>query len=407
MISGESPGSRGGADQAVADELRAEHVEAVFLEFLGRAASPQDVAVWMGVGSLRALIDGVLSSAEYTSRLEKRAAEESGAAGLFVNCWTPELDPFARPLGTISADGVAVVGRRGHLFLYGGSNDNLAMYRGEVPMAPDWLAGWSELVRQRTEHAAASGRSICCLVVPDKLAVYTDLFPQDLEMDQPRPVQRLLGEGSLALLYPRDALYEARSGHETYMTTDSHLTVYGNRLLAEATIDALGAPVALLDGIAEAKQRRLVSGDLGQHFSPPVMEVGEQLVEPSTASIIFDNWPEVSAAGGHIGTLRVFRNEHARDERTVVVFGDSYGFGDDAYPGLSWFLAQAFREVHFVWVPFGWDPDYLDRAGAQLVVCQTAERFIARLPRARVDVRELLDGVGRGGTLGLERVFGD
>jgi hypothetical protein len=274
-------------------------------------------------------------------------------------------------------------------------------------MAPDWMAGWGKLVADRTEFAAATGRSLCCLVVPDKLAVYSDLFPQDLEMDELRPVERLLQEGSLPLLYPRDALSEARAQHETYMTTDSHLTVFGNRLLARATIAALGAPAALLDGVAEATQRQLASGDLGQHFAPPVVEVGEQLLERSAASIVFDNWPEVSAGGGHIGTLRVFRNDDAPDERTAVVFGDSYAFGDDAYQGLSWFLAQVFREVHFVWVPFGWDPDYLDRVGAQLVVCQTAERFIARLPRASVDVQELIEGVSRGGALGLERVFGD
>jgi alginate O-acetyltransferase complex protein AlgJ len=391
-----------------ADELTSAHVEAVFLEFLGRAASPQDVAVWMDVGSLRALIDGVLASEEYTARLAKRTADKGLEAGLFVNCWTQELAPFYWPPGTVSADGVAVVGARGHLFLYGGSNDNLAMYRGEIAMAPDWIEQWKRLVAERLAHARATDRSLCCLVVPDKLAVYSDLFPQVLETGGPRPVMRLLEEGALPIVYPHDVLRRGRSGRETYMVTDSHLTAYGNRLLAEATIDALGVSGALLAGIAESVQGEVLSGDLGQHFAPPIVEVGERLPDPSAASIVFDNWPEIAAAGGHIGTLRIFRRDDAPDPRTVVVFGDSYGFGDEAYPGLSWFLAQAFREVHFVWVPFGWDPGYLDRVGAELVVCQTAERFIARVPRARVDVRELVrDGVGPGGALGLERVFGD
>ncbi len=116
----------------------------------------------------------------------------------------------------------------------------------------------------------------------------------------------------------------------------------------------------------------------------------------------------MSAAGGHIGTTRVFRQPDAPDPRTLVVFGDSYAFGDDAYRGLSWFLAQVFAEVHFVWVPFGWDPDYLDSVGAELVVCQTAERFITRVPRRRVDARQFArDAAGHGDVLGLERIFGD
>jgi hypothetical protein len=388
-------------------DLLPEHVEAVFREFLGREASTQDVAVWIGVGSLRALIDGVLASEEYASRLAKRTSQDAAAGGLFVNCWSEQLEPFCRPLGTLSQDGVAVVGERGHLFLYGGSNDNLAMYRGEIAMAPDWLEGWRALVRVRAEQARDAGRAICCLVVPDKLAVYADLFPQPLDTGGPRPVMRLLDEAALPLIYPCAALRAARTGGDTYMATDSHLTNRGNRLLALAAIEALGASPALLDVVSTEQLPYLASGDLGRHYAPPVVEVQQRLLAPSAARIVEDNWLDVSAAGGHIGTLRVFRREDSPDDRTVVVFGDSYGFGDDAYPGLSWFLAQMFREVHFVWVPFGWDPDYVDRVEAELVVCQTAERFIARLPRERVDVRALIEGVGRGGALGLEQVFGD
>jgi len=392
----------------VPGDLLAKHVKAVFLEFLGRAASPEDVAVWMNVGSLRALIDGVLASEEYASRVAKRAEEGDGSGGPFLNCWKPGLERFSRPPGSVSPDGVAIVGERGHLFLYGGSNDNLAMYRGKIAMASDWLAQWRVLVNERLEHARATRRAMCCLVVPDKLAVYADLFPQDLDSDGPRPVMRLTEDASLPLLYPCDVLRDARTDGDTYMLTDSHLTGRGNRLLAEATIRALGASSALLDGVSREQEPQLTSGDLGQHFAPPIVEVNQCLVASSSSTIIFDNWPEISSGGGHIGTLRIFRRDDAPDPRTVVVFGDSYGFGDQAYPGLTWFLAQAFREVHFVWVPFGWDPDYLDHVGAELVVCQTAERFVVRVPRLRVDVQLLArEGTGRRGALGLERVFGD
>lgn len=400
---------RAGAALLAGRDLRTEHVEAVFLEFLGRPASAEDVDLWMGIGSLKALLDGVLASEEYAARLAKRAAtEEISPEGPFLNCWVDSLERFARPVGHVSRDGVAIVGRRGHLFLYGGSNNNLASYRGEIAMAPDWSLQWRELVDERLAFARETGRSMCCLVVPDKLAVYAELFPQDLDSGRPRPVARLVEGASLPLLYPCDLLRNARSAGDTYMMTDSHLTARGNRLLAEATISALGTPPQALDGVPVIQEAQLTSGDLGQHFTPPIMEVNQCLATASASTIIFDNWPEVSRAGGHIGTLRIFRREDAPDARTVVVFGDSYGFGDEAYPGLSWFLSQMFREVHFVWVPFGWDPEYLEHVGAELVVCQTAERFIARVPRRRVDVRALAQEIhDRGGTLGLENAFGD
>ena len=386
-------------------DLRAEHIEAVFLEFLGRAASPEDVAIWMEVGSLRAFLDGVLASDEYTSRLARRSAENGDGGGPFLNHWTPDLETFSRQAGTLSLDSVAMVGGRGHLFLYGGSNDNLAMYRGEVEMPHEWCGRWRRLVDNRLAHAQARHRSMCCLVVPDKLAVYSDLFPQDLSVGGPRPVMRLIDE-SMPLLYPCDVLRDARSSGDTYMRTDSHLTDRGNRLLAETTIRALGVSPALLECVSHQEEPQIISGDLGQHFTPPIVEVGLRLATSSLSKITNDNWHEISSLGGHIGTLRVFHHDDAPDDRTVVVFGDSYGFGDEAYRGLSWFLAQVFREVHFAWVPFGWDPAYLDRVGAELVVCQTAERFIARVPQPSVDVRSLArEAASRGIALGLENVF--
>ncbi|HLM85027.1 MAG TPA: hypothetical protein VK272_02430 [Solirubrobacteraceae bacterium] len=398
----------GAPAEANPDTLLAAHVEAMFVEFLERRPSEQDLDHWMGVGSLRALIDGVLASEEYAARVARRATREGQSAeGPFLNCWVAGLERFARPVGSISPDGVAIVGERGHLFIHGGSNNNLAMHRGEAPLASGWSAQWRELVEERIAQARAADRALCCLVVPDKLAVYGDLFPLDLDSpERPRPMIRLVEEASVPLLYPCGLLRDARAHGDTYMVTDSHLTGLGNRLLARTTIAALGVRAELLEEVSDARVEHLLSGDLGRHFQPNVLEIGKHLSTPSRARIVCDNWPDVLAKGGHIGTRRIFRRDDAADARTVVVFGDSYGFGDDANTGLSWFLAQAFREVHFVWVPFGWDPDYLDRVGAELVVCQTAERFIGRVPRRRVDVDSLIRDVS-GGALGLERAFGD
>jgi hypothetical protein len=62
--------------------------------------------------------------------------------------------------------------------------------------------------------------------------------------------------------------------------------------------------------------------------------------------------------------------------------------------------------VHFVWVPFGWDPKYLDSVNAELVVCQTAERFIARVPRLKVNARSLAKKtIARRRAFTEERIF--
>ncbi len=376
--------------RAAGGELRREDIEAVFREFLGRTATPGDVAASMRSGSLRAFLDDVLASEEYTKLAARRKkSEESRVHGSFLNCWIRGWERFARPPGDVSPDGVVIVGESGHLFIYGGSNDNVSAHRGEVVMAADWMDGWRGLMVERLDQAQRAARHLASVVVPEKLAVYDDYFPQDLTARGPRPVLRLLEEGALPLVYPMEALRAARNGGDTYLRTDSHLTPRGNRILAEATVSELGVSPALLPDAESSAAPYLGSGDLGRHFDPQLLEVLRPMEGASRAAVVSDNWAEVSAVGGHIGTIRVFRCKSAPDKRTIVVFGDSYGFGADAYQGLSWWLAQIFREVHFVWVPFGWDPAYLDSVKAELVVCQTAERFLGRVPRIAVDARSL------------------
>jgi hypothetical protein len=390
----------------VAGDLRPDDIGVVFREFLGRDATPGDTAFWIQFGTLRAFLDGVLASEEYKQRLARR--ERAQAQIPLLNCWIEGWERFTRPVGEVSSDGVAIVGHRGYLFIYGGSNDNVAAHRGETRTPEGWMDSWRGLMRDRLDYVRETGRCAAFVVVPEKIAIYSDLFPQDLTARGPRPILSLLESEGLPLVYPQDALRDARNDGETYLRTDSHLTVYGNLLLATATLRELGVATELLEEPRCGSRPHLGAGDLGQHFDPPILEVMAPIVGGSRATLMSDNWAQITALGGHIGTRRVFRRNDAPDQRTVVVFGDSYGFGDDAYQGLSWFLAQVFREVHFVWVPFGWDPEYLDRIGADVVVCQTAERFIGRVPMASVDVRSMAqETTSRHRPLTEERIFND
>ena len=274
------------------------------------------------------------------------------------------------------------MGQQGQLFIYGGSNHNLAAQRGEIAMARSWLVDWRDLVTGRAEEARGMGRQLAFVVVPEKLAVYADRFPETLAPTRARPALRLTEEARLPLVYPLDLLREARCEGETYLRTDSHLTPRGNLLLAQAVLAALKVPATLLPEVTDSPGTHLASGDLGSHFDPPELELMVPMAGASRARLVSDNWSQVASAGGHIGTTRIFRQDDPPDRRALVIFGDSYGFGDEAYRGLSWFLAQVFREVHFVWAPFGWDPGYIDSVGAELAICQTAERR-ARSPPPR------------------------
>lgn len=391
-----------------ADRLQPADVELVYRELLGRAPAAGEIDHQLAsLTTVRELLRIVVASEEYAERAAREAASAPRDSDHIVNIHHPDLARWAHPPGTRSADGVAVAGREGWLFLREGTNANLGQFLGEVQMEPEWLDGWRRLVERRREEADALGAAMAFFVVPDKLAVHGEHYPDELVARGPRPVERLLEEAGLPISYPLEACRAAaQHGMSVFERTDSHLSLKGNRLLHEALCGALGerspAPHGELPSVEYAW-----SGDLGRRFDPQIVEVVRRVEGLLAARMIDDNREQVAAVGGHIGTRRVFANDSAPDGRVAVVFGDSYAFAAPKYQGMSWFLAQKHREVHFVWVPFGWDPGYARRVDAEVVVFQAAERFVARLPRDVVDVDRLAEEtLRRKAALGLETVFG-
>ncbi len=387
------------------EKLTAAQVRAVYEEVLGRQPSKAEVTEQLGLPELRAMLRLALESSEFEQRMLEITAATRAQGPALVNVWHPDLAPYGLQPGNRSDDGIAIVGQDGSLFLCGGTNANLGQYVGAVEMAPTWLEEWREIVLRRREELDRMGLPHALLVVPDKLAVYEERYPEPLDKVGPRPVERLLDLPELELLYPLEELRTAASTEDVYLRTDTHLTFRGNEILFRALIEPLG-----IDGVPDFAAMPLrsytVAGDLGVKFEPQIVSV---VSEPNTlgaAEIVEDNRAEIEAVGGHIGTRRVFHNADAPDRRVAVLFGDSFGFSAAYYQGVSWFMAQVFREVHFVWIPFGWDPDYTRRVGAEAVLIQGAERFVARVPHPRSEVAALAEEtLRRKQPVGVEAVF--
>jgi hypothetical protein len=382
-------------------------VRALYTHLLGREASADEVAGQLASQPSLADLLAVITGSEEFAQRHREGRTGTSLGPHFVNTHHPDHARWEHQPGTWSGDGVAVVGHDGWVFIGGGSNANLAQFTGEATLPDSWLDGWRELVAERAADAASLGVELVYLVVPDKIAIHEEQFPTELERRGPRPVERLLGEAGLPILYPLDALRDSRASADVCLRTDSHMTVAGNHLLHGEVLRALGAGHAAIERPAIGLET-LGSGDLGTRFEPAIVEVFRVPGDMGSAELAEDNWPEVRAAGGHVGTRRVYRNATAPDPRTLVVFGDSYGFGDPVNPGLSWFLAQSFASVHFVWVPCGWDPGYVRAAGGELVVSQTAERFVGRVPLVRVDAAELAERGRRDDeAISPDVIFGD
>jgi hypothetical protein len=389
----------------MSEKLTAEQVRAVYEEVLGRVPREDEVNEQLGLPDLRAMLRLALDSGEFEQRMLQVTAATRAGQPAVVNVWHPDLAPYGLQPGTRSDDDIAIVGHDGSLFLCGGTNANLPQYVGAVEMAPGWLEEWRDVILARHDEIRAMGLASAVMVVPDKLAVYEERYPEPLEKVGPRPVERLLSLPELELVYPLEELRAGAANEDVYLRTDTHLTFRGNEILFRSLIEPLGIE-RVPDFSAMPLRSYAIAGDLGMKFDPRIVSV---VSEPNTlgaAEIVEDNRAEIEAVGGHIGTRRVFRNESAADRRTAVLFGDSFGFSAAYYQGVSWFMAQVFREVHFVWIPFGWDPDYVRRVGAEAVLVQGAERFAARVPHPRSEVARLAEEtLRRRQAVGIEAVL--
>lgn len=382
--------------------LRPQDVRAIYRELLEREPGGAEIEAQLaGCRTLGELLQVVRASEEYEMRLRKRG-EPVVVQRPRVNIWHPDLAAWTHPPGTVSADGIAIVGHEGWIFIKSGSNSTLVQHRGENAPSAAWLDAWMAGLEVRRREASALGIELARLIVPDKLAIEEEHFPEPIEPIGPRPALRLSKRAGEALLYPLTELRAARVDGDVALRTDTHLTVHGNRVLAAAVMRSLGlAPPDPADAVASVEH--LSSGDLGSRFEPQILAVNAIVGTLGGAQIVQDNREAIQAVDGHVGTRRVLRNATAPDPRVAVLIGDSYAYPANYYQGLGWWLAQVFAEVHFVWVPFGWDPEYLRDCGAEVAVLQTAERFVGRVPLDRVDVRALArDTISGGRPAGLD-----
>jgi len=372
-----------------ASGLASADVVCLYRTLLGRLPSADEVASQRAAtDDWRALLVAITSSAEYKAAWSAGGNRASTADQALVNVWHPDLSRFGHRPGTWSRDAEAVMGKEGWIFLARGSNSVLDQYQSDFALPTGWADRWADVVRVRREEATGSGAALALLVVPDKLSVLSAHLPDEIALASRPPAAALSDDLGLGVIYPVAQLARVPGG--AYLRADTHLSLAGNSALAGVVLAALSGPDQPVVGsdVRTVQYARL--GDLGSRFDPPVLEVVATYGSLGGAVVVADNHDDVEAAGRHVGTRRVLRNATAPDSRTAVVFGDSYSFPEPRYQGIAWFLAQYFREVHFVWSPFGWDKDYVEASGAEVVLCETAERFVPRPPALRLTVADLV-----------------
>lgn len=300
------------------------------------------------------------------------------------------------------------VGQDGWLFLTGGTNGPIRMYRRSIGQA--WrLRRWAWLIGTRARESRRRGIRYLHLAAPEKLSVYGDRAPAlriDPRLGSGQVLSHMFGDEAVCP-DPVPALIAARREAETFLRTDSHWSSEGCRVAHDVVCGVLEAPLRW--SLAERATVQLddFTGDLGVKLTPAPSELLRRSVVQRDAARVDANALVLACeAAGRIGELHrgarvVFRNETVdADPRRLVLFGDSYA--DFTQHSLSGMLAETFREVHFIWSPqIDWG--YVDRVRPDVLISELAERFMFRLPDDRgydneVFARERMGALGLAGT---------
>ncbi|MCO6415372.1 hypothetical protein JYK14_04170 [Siccirubricoccus sp. KC 17139] len=297
----------------------------------------------------------------------------------------PEEDRVAwlpLPVGLVSGDGAAMLGRGGWLFLTGGPNRVLDLY---PPMASpasvaEDVAKWAALCRARRTACAQRGIGFRQLIIPEKLSLLAERLPLAVETPScllaglEAALGGLEGDYLSGLAVLRQAPPEAM-----FRRLDSHFTPEGAWRLAAAVAASLGLPPLEL-APEFAPRGRLGGGDLTLRF------FGVPMAEPlAEAEAVRLARPEVildapAPGGAHLGTRRAWRNPAAKGRGRLLVCGNSFA-APDGQEGLCWWLAQYVEEVHFLWSP-ALDWEEVARVRPDWVLCQTVERYLPAVPGA-------------------------
>ncbi len=289
-------------------------------------------------------------------------------------------EPQYPTAGQISANNVAIAGKADWLFINGGSNSLMKYHTGIKQLSSPEINQWNQLLQQRIEWHKALNIRYQHIFAPNKIAVYPEYYPHNLNIKSDRPIRQLQQECQQPFLYPLDIFLEQKTHYRLYDKQDCHWNFWGCYFAYNLICQSLEIQpqIKLFDTPITITQQK---GDLGDKFGVKNRSLQGNLKLKS--QIVYDN-QVINYC--HQGSVRILKNDSIPHGK-MIIFGDS--FSNPGFPNytaktlttarLSSLFAETLNEVHFVWTPW-LDYDYIEQEKPDFVLTEMAERFLVRIP---------------------------
>lgn len=259
------------------------------------------------------------------------------------------ISPLFFPVGLVAADGTARLGYEGFMLPteQGSPAERYFTDPNSITMAAT-VERWVDVLGRRGTSAAGLGARFAGAIVPGKLTLLPEAFPEPVVV--PAPLTAALEAridadpaigaafGSIIATLRADPDYK-----NIYRKIDFSLTPYGNWRVFSLLASRLGMSFGI--GLS-FNLRRVTRAAVGDHFFdlPLFDEFGE------TDSPVVQRAASGIAAQPRLAgwdAWRSWRNEQAPVDRVIHLYGGEHiGTPDEGQAALAWWFAVFFREVH-------------------------------------------------------------
>ncbi len=284
-----------------------------------------------------------------------------------------------------------IVGNNNWLYLNNGTNNVSKYYTDNDYFSNSDCIKWVEALEIRQKKLKKFGIDYIHFFVPDKLSIYSEFLPANLNFNITGPVNKLFLYSSNLInnnfVINLNYYYnQVKNKYKLFWKTDTHWTFYGAFIAFQLILSKLNIEISnpLLHRILNSKVK---SVDL-------ILDLGIKLKEKPTEKFEIHNFKQnaVRAYANklviynesnqkiifHRGCNVIFKNK-SKDaiQKKVIIFGDSYSeYREHLLTGL---FAETFYEVHFVWST-SLDYSYIERVKPDILITESAERFMKMIP---------------------------
>ena len=257
--------------------------------------------------------------------------------------------------------------KSGFAYLIGGNHSVLKYITGESEPTEQSLENFKFNISRRAYISKIAKCKFLHVIFPDKQSVIDDEFPIPIKSRLgDRYLEHIRQDGLQGLVvYPADFLKQTL-GYRAYEKLDTHLSDLGSLVVLARILDLIGypAPVALKEIQACINLNKVVTGDLGNKFSPPLKQ--------NTAKLNPDwNHCKFSSNGSsNNGQIDIYFSPDSSTDKRVLIFGDSF------FRLMLPHLSKIFRQVVFLRTPY-YHAEMVELIRPDIVLTGNAERYLA------------------------------